>query len=88
MLQLPVPASIGENHIVWKLEPWLAARGKSRNQLAEAMSGELASNRVTVYRLEGQKRLDFATLTRIIRACEQLTGERPGVGDLLEYREG
>ena len=86
MLQSVVPGSVGQNRIVWKLESWLAENKTTRNQLAEAMDGEATSNRVTIYRLEGQKRLDFVTLTRIIQACEKLTGKRPGVGDLMEYQ--
>ena len=80
MLQSPMAYGIN-----WKLEGWLAERGKTRYQLAEVMDGEAPTNQTTLYRLESAERINHRTLSRVIQACEKLTGERPGVGDLLEY---
>lgn len=73
--------------IVWKLEDYLAARGKTRYELASAMEGEKQSNLTTLYRLNSARRLDYSTLERLIRGLNKLTGEQPTVGDLLEFRE-
>lgn len=70
----------------WTLEAWLEAKGRTRYQLAQAMDGNEASNQTTLYRLAQQSRVDLQTIDRIIEACERLTGERPAVGDLLEYQ--
>ena len=73
--------------IQWKLEDWLAERGKTRYQLAEIMAGEARTNQTTLYRLESAEQVHHKTLSRIITACKTLTGERPSVCDLLEYKE-
>jgi DNA-binding Xre family transcriptional regulator len=80
MLQSTVP-------IVWKLEEYLAARGKTRYELASAMDGEKQSNLTTLYRLNTARRLDYSTLERLMRGLVRLTGERPTVGDLLEFQD-
>ncbi len=71
--------------ITWKLEEWLQQRGKTRYELASAMEGEKQSNLTTLYRLSNAKRIDYATLERIITGLKKLTGEDVTVGDLLEY---
>ena len=73
--------------IVWKLEDYLAARGRTRYELASAMDGEKQSNLTTLYRLSSAKRLDYTTLEKLLRGLAKLTGERPTVSDLLEFRE-
>lgn len=82
MIQSPMAHGIH-----WKLEGWLAAHGKTRYQLAAVMGGNARANRTTLYRLESAEQLSHKTLARVIAGCEALTGEQPGVCDLLEYQE-
>lgn len=71
--------------IVWKLEDYLSARGKTRYELASAMTGEKQSNLTLLYRLSSAKRLDYATLDKLIRGLRKLTGEQSSVADLIEF---
>jgi DNA-binding Xre family transcriptional regulator len=71
----------------WKLETWLDGKGKTRYQLATEMDGQKESNLTTLYRIEKAEQVNLNTLTRIIEACERLTGKRPKLSDILEYKQ-
>jgi len=81
--------STAENQqVVWKLGELLQERGQTAYKLAAVLHGTMNRNSVYTIARGDTERVDLKTLRALLLGLEKLTGERFGVGDLLEYTPG
>jgi hypothetical protein len=69
----------------WNLESWLEARGVTRYELAQNMSGNVKTRLTSLYRMRDPKRIDLAVMGEIVAALRHITGEEVTPNDLLAF---